>query len=60
MIIWIGLAGNDDGRVVLLGAVEFVGKLIIDPDAVDFSSRLIHLRGPRASTVERDISAAVV
>ena len=38
-IVWISLAGNNDRGVVLLRAI-----LIVSPDAIDFSSRLIHLR----------------
>ena len=56
----VGLTGNDYGRVVLLGAVELVRKLIISPNAVDLRGRLIHLRRPRAPTIVRDVRAAIV
>ena len=56
----IGLARDDQRRVVLLRAVEFVRKLIVDPDAVDLRRRLVHLRRPGATAVSRDICAAIV
>src|SRR6185369_9218370 len=46
------LARDDDCRVVLLCAVEFVRKLIVDPDAVDLRRRLVHLRRPGASAID--------
>src|ERR1041384_1671655 len=57
---WFSLARNDERRVVLLRAVEFVRKLIVDPDAVNFRGRLIHLRRPRATAVSRNVSATVI
>src|SRR5712692_6144025 len=56
--VW--LARNDDRGVVLLSAVESVGELVIQPDAIDFSSWLIQLRRPGATAVERNIGAPVV
>ena len=57
---WISLTGNNDRRVVLLGAVKFVRKLIVDPNAVDLRGGLVQLRRPRSATVGRNIRAAVV
>ena len=51
-----GLARDDERRVVLLRAVEFVRKLIVDPDAVDLRRRLVHLRRPRATAVSRNVA----
>src|SRR5258705_7610124 len=56
----VSLAGDDKSRVVLLRAVESVRKLVVDPNTVDFRSRLIHLGGPRAPAVDRNVGAAVV
>src|SRR6185369_7827473 len=38
------LAGDDERRVILLCAVEFVRKLVVHPDAVDLRGGLVHLR----------------
>ena len=54
------MARNDDRGVVLLSAVESIGKLVVQPDAIDFRGWLIQLRGPGATAVERNIGAAVV
>src|SRR6266550_1870442 len=56
----VRLTRNNDCGVVLLRAVELVGKLIIEPDAVDLSGRLIHLCGPGTPAIGRDIGATVV
>ena len=34
-------AGDDDGGVVLLRAVDAVGKLVVERDLVDFGGRLV-------------------
>ena len=56
----IGLARDNQRRVVLLRAVKLVRKLVVDPHAVDFCGRLIHLRRPGAAAVGGDVCAAVV
>ena len=52
--------GHRDGAVVLLGAVDPVGPLVVHEDAVDLRGLLVALAGPTLSAVEGDIRAAVV
>ncbi len=56
----IRLARDDDGRVVLLRAIQLVGELIVQPDAVELAGHLVQLRRPRAAAVERHVGAAIV
>src|SRR6266567_7786898 len=56
----ISLTGDNDRRVVLLRAVEFVRELVVDPDAIDLRGRLIHLRRPGASAIGGDVGPSVV
>jgi hypothetical protein len=53
-------AGRDHGRVVLLCAIDAVRILVIDGNLVHLCGRLICLRAPGASAIERDICAAIV
>ena len=39
----VRLARDNNGRVVLLRAVKFVGKLVVKPDAINLGRRLIQL-----------------
>src|SRR5206468_4844887 len=57
---WIRLARDDDRRVVLLGPVQLVRELMIQPHAVELPGHLIQLRRPRPATVERYVGSAVV
>src|SRR3712207_7448798 len=47
-------ARHDDGRVVLLRAVEPVRELVVDVDLIQLRRRLIVLRRPAAAAVERE------
>ena len=53
-------AGHTDGCVVLLRAVNPVRKLVINIHPVNLCGRLVVNGGPGLSTVETDISAAIV
>src|SRR5215471_15435582 len=57
----IGRAARDsDRRVVLLRAVQPIREPVVGRDAIELSRRLIVLRGPGPTAVERDRRAAVV
>src|SRR5262249_12326081 len=49
-----------DGGVVLLRAVDGVGILVVDVDAVELRRLLVVDRRPRGAAVERDVGTAVV
>ena len=51
---------DGDRAVVLLGAVQPIGKLLVHADSIDLRGRLILLRGPGCAAGERDVGAAVV
>ena len=53
-------AGHADARVVLLGGVDMIRKLVVYIDAVELGRQLGGDRCPRASPVERDTGPAVV
>src|SRR5512145_1617256 len=52
-------AGDLDRRIVLLRAIDVIGEIIVERDAVELRGRLILLR-PVFAAVERDVRAAVV
>src|SRR6185312_6101734 len=52
--------GDDDGGVVLLGAVDAVGILIVHGDLIDLGGGLIELRAPGLAAIERHVGAAVI
>ena len=54
-----GPAGDAHGRVVLLGSVDVVRKIIVESDAIELRRGLILFR-PAAAAIERDVGAAVV
>src|SRR5262249_30268486 len=54
-----GPAGNVDGAVVLLSAVDVIGKLLVDDDVINLR-RGLFLARPRLAAVEADGGAAVV
>ena len=54
-----GAAGDADGRVVLLRAVDAVRRTVIGDDRVELRGRLVVHRAPRAAAVERHRGAAV-
>ena len=49
-----------DRAVVLLGAVDAVGELVVDGDPVELGRRLVVLGGPGLAAVHADVGAAVV
>src|SRR5262249_9313987 len=49
-----------DRGVVLLRAVDAVGVLVVDVDAVELRGLLVVDRRPRGAAVQRDVGAAVV
>ena len=51
--------GDAHGRIVLLRAVDVVGEIVIDSDAIKLRGRLI-LFGPASAAIERNVCAAVV
>ena len=53
-------AGDADRRVVLLGAVDPVGKLVVHRDAVGLDGGLVGLGRPALAAVIADVGAAVV
>ena len=56
-----GSAGHDlDGGVVLLCAVDPVGELIVQGDAIELGGGLVHDAGPGLAAVETDVGAAIV
>ena len=55
-----GIAGDDDGGVILLRAVEAIGVLIIDGDLIDFGGGLIVFRTPGSAAIDRDNGTAIV
>src|SRR4051812_37034392 len=56
----VGPAGDADIGVVLLGAVDVVGKRVVDGDVIKLSGRLIVLGCPRLASVSRNSRATVV
>ncbi len=62
----IGLAGagglrrDDQCRIVLLRAIEAVGKLVVHRDLVDFGRGLVGLYRPGAATIARHVGAAII
>src|SRR6185369_8414510 len=55
-----GPAGGADGAVVLLGAVDVVGEILIERHAVELGGGLVHDSGPGPATIVGDVGAAVV
>ncbi len=53
-------AGHRDRGVVLLGAVDAVGILVVDVDTIELRRLLVVDRRPRSACVERYVGAAVV
>ena len=53
------VAGNAHRRVVLLRAIDVIGKIIVQRDAIELRRWLI-LFTPTPPTVERNIGAAVI
>src|SRR5690606_26477175 len=53
-------ARHAHGRVVLLRAVDVVGRLVVDGDVIELRGRLVHDRRPAQTAVEADDRAAVV
>ena len=56
----VGAARDADVRVVLLRAVNVIRKRVVDCDVIKLRGRLIILRGPAFSAVDRDAGAAVI
>src|SRR5882672_7218239 len=52
-------AGDPNGRVVLLRAIDVIGKIIIERYAIELGRGLI-LFAPTSATIKRDISPAIV
>src|SRR5436190_16164423 len=52
--------GDRSRAVVLLRAIDAIGKLVVDRYAIKLRRRLVHLSGPRGCAVQRDIRSAVV
>ncbi len=52
--------GNTNGGIVLLGAVDSVGELIVGSDMVELGGQLVVQRGPAFSLIERNAGTAVV
>src|SRR4029453_7492232 len=53
-------AGHRDRGVVLLRAVDAVGVLVVDVDAIELRGLLVVDRRERGAAVERDVGAATV
>src|SRR4029450_6715371 len=53
-------ARHRDRGVVLLRAIDAVGILVVDVDAIELRGLLVVDRRPRGAAVERDVGAAVV
>ena len=53
-------AGDADGRVVLLAAVDAVREQVVRVDAVELRSRLVVLRRPALATIQRNRGAPIV
>ena len=49
-----------DGRIVLLGAVDAVGEMVVGGDAVELRGRLVHVGRPGFAGIITDLGAAVV
>ena len=56
----IGAAGNGDGRVVLLRAIDAIGKLIVHGHVIKLGRGLHVLTGPALAPVEGDVRSPVV
>src|SRR4029077_3400236 len=56
----VAARSNADGRIVLLGAVYAVQKIVVGGDVVELRGRLVILRGPIFSPVHGDGGTAVV
>src|SRR5262249_22585013 len=56
----IAAVGNSHRRVILLGPVNPVRKVIVGNDAVELRRRLIVIRAPALAAVEGDLGAAIV
>ncbi len=55
----VGAAGDADIRVVLLRAINVVGKRIVHGNVVKLRSRLVVLSGPILATVGRNACTAI-
>ena len=56
----IGAARDRDREVVLLGAVDAIGPVIVDRHVIELCGRLILLLGPGPAAIDGDGCAAVV
>ena len=56
----VGPAGNADSAVVLLSAVDSVGKPVVGVEVVELRRRLVVDRRPRSASVEGHAGASVV
>ena len=56
----VGPAGDGDGGVVLLRAVDAVGPLVVGGDVIELRGGLVVLLGPGLAAVDGDGDAAVV
>ena len=53
-------AGDADIRIILLCAVNVIGKGVVDRDVIKLRRRLIILRGPGLAAVHRNACASVI
>ena len=56
----IKTAGDGNGGIVLLGAVQAIRKLIVEGEAVKLRGWLVQLAAPGAACVEGDASPAII
>src|SRR5260370_7022070 len=56
----VAAGSNADGRVVLLGAINAIKKIIIGGGVIELRRGLISLRGPIFSAIQGDGCAAIV